>query len=62
MPAGRQPLSSRQAANSIVIHRIEINLQIARATPEEAERTARYLGTILQDRSRLLALAKGGGG
>lgn len=45
---------------SITIGRIEINLTIARGTPEEAERTARYLGTLLGDRDRMLELARNG--
>lgn len=50
-----------RSGGSITIGRIEINLTIARGTPEEAERTARYLGTLLGDRDRMLALARNGG-
>lgn len=51
---------SRSGGGNITIGRIEINLTIARGTPEEAERTARYLGSLLGDRERMLALARGG--
>lgn len=51
---------SRGGGGNITIGRIEINLTIARGTPEEAERTARYLGSLLGDRERMLALARGG--
>jgi hypothetical protein len=53
---------SRGGSGNITIGRIEINLTIARGTPEEAERTARYLGTLLGDRERMLTLARGGKG
>jgi hypothetical protein len=50
---------SRGTGGNLTIGRIEINLTIARGTPEEAERTARYLGTLLGDRERMIALARG---
>jgi hypothetical protein len=45
-------------SQSITVHKIELNLSIAKGTYEEAENTARYLGQILSDRDRLLALAQ----
>lgn len=47
---------------SITIGRIEIHVSIARATPEEADRFARSVGSLLGDRERMLALARGGSG
>lgn len=51
-----------RGGSTISIGKIEINLTIARGTYEEAERTARYLGTLLGDRERMLSLARGGNG
>ena len=51
-----------KGGSTISIGKIEINLTISRGTYEEAERTARYIGTLLGDRERMLALARGGNG
>ncbi|HET7110110.1 MAG TPA: M15 family metallopeptidase [Gemmatimonadales bacterium] len=58
---GTSGRSGGRGKASITIGRIEINVSIARATPEEADRFARSVGSMLGDRDRLLALARTGG-
>lgn len=57
---GGPGLSVGMGATGSTVHvgKIEINLTLARATYEEAEKTARYLGQILGDRDRLMSLAR----
>lgn len=43
---------------SVTIHNLTIPVQIARGTPDEAERAARMIGNILTDRNRLLEIAR----
>lgn len=43
---------------NITIHNLTIPVQIARGTPDEAERAARMIGDILTNRNRLLEIAR----
>lgn len=44
---------------SVTIQNATFKVEIARGTPEEAERTARYLMSIMSDRDRLIRIAQG---
>lgn len=51
-------MPSTGGATSVTIHHAEFNVTIAKGTPEEAERVARYLMEILSDRTQLQELAR----
>lgn len=50
--------SNSGGGGNITIHSLTIPVQIARGTPEEAEKAARQIGDILSNRDRLLQIAR----
>lgn len=61
-PAGEAVVVRGGGGGSVHIGNVNIKVEIARGTPEEAEHTARYLMEIFGDRERIQALARTGGG
>jgi hypothetical protein len=51
-------IGGQQSGGNITIQHAEFKVEIARGTPDEVERAARYLQSILTDRSKLTALAR----
>lgn len=48
----------QQGGGNITIHNLTIPVEIARGTPDEAERAARMIGDILTNRNRLMEIAR----
>lgn len=58
MMSGAPGSSGGMGGGSLTIGQVTIHLSYERATPEEAERSARTIAGLLSDRERLLAIAR----